>query len=134
MRFRCFRFTGLHVEPLMGAFVTGAERLVRLPNGRTIADQLEEPDRFSPTCALVFVDILLQRGESVVAFPRNDQEQHDRGTCESEGGECFRRCYLVAPDASLIVRSRRRGGEIVTVLRCNNGELVIESQDKPAGC
>lgn len=121
---RAFRFDGLHLEPMMGTFVTptGTARRIDL---RTISFG-PPSDLATPIGAILHLDVLLAEGEWIAVMGLESPEYG--------GYRSFRHMYVVAPGATVRVKVCRRAGIIETQLRCENGELTIVSQDKPAGC
>jgi hypothetical protein len=126
-----YRFDGLNLEQGRGALVAGGEMRREL-DGLVIRTALREPDQFQPTFAIVFVDIVLDRGE----FARIQAERGwvDEMYQNAPGTDAFQRMLLIAPGTEVTIGNRRRGGVIVTRLRNADGALRIVSQDKPAGC
>ncbi|MDO8622377.1 MAG: hypothetical protein Q7R80_04060 [bacterium] len=122
---RAFRFDGQHLEPGDGTFVapTGS---VQRPDRRTISFG-PPSDLATPIGAILHVDVLLEQGESigVMGIEKSYVEQ---------AYFQFRHTYVIAPGATMHVTVNHRGGRITTILHCENGELTIASQDKPAGC
>lgn len=121
---RAFRFDGLHLEPTLGTFVspTGPLRRIDL---RTISFG-PPSDLATPIGAILHLDVLLAKGEWIAVMGLESPEYG--------GFRSFRHTYVIAPGATVRVKIHRSAGIIETHLRCENGELTIARQDKPAGC
>ena len=133
MDIKAYRFDGLHLEPIRGALATSAGFIQETSDFQTIRVQRGEPGRYVPTFAALYVDVLLQEGETV-GVQAGIARIEDASSCDDHGPKQFQRMYLIVPDIQVVIGNRRQGGVIVTRLQNEDGELRIVSQDKPAGC
>ncbi|MBI4434931.1 hypothetical protein HY635_03940 [Candidatus Uhrbacteria bacterium] len=134
MTFHCFRFEGLHLEPVPGGIYFGSGTTRRsMPEEHVVQLQPSEPDRFRPQHAVVMLDVALQHGDAISYSNAGNQANAVRRACDDRSGESYRRMLFLLPGTEIEICLRRNGQNIVSRLRWNDGRLELV-QDKPAGC
>ncbi|MDO8599286.1 MAG: hypothetical protein Q7S02_04210 [bacterium] len=135
MEIRCYRFDGLHLEPIPGAFVFPTGVMTSSTPGAIVMRPPGEHDETpTPANALVLVEVLLQRGDKIqiAGPPRSDAAVTGQRTCSIDY-ETYRKVCVLAPGAEITIVREIPRITILSRFRWDNDKLDF-IQDAPPGC
>lgn len=134
MEIRCYRFDGLNLEPIPGAFVFPTGVMTSSTPGSIVMRPPGEHDETpTPANALVLVEVLLQRGDKIqiAGPPHSDAAVTGQRTCDVNY-ETYRKVCVLAPGAEIAVLREIPPGRFLSRLRWDHDHLEL-IRDEPTG-